>query len=778
MALGVGVALAMGLAVVTSPAARADVPAAPSAAGQFYKARVRVASGLEVAAGATVSVQVAGKGSIPASGVASVETNFAVLGDGGSGQLAVFPSDAAKPDTTATRFHASLWTHNLLFSKVGADGHIKIANGGAVKAFVYADVQGYTLNAAGASAGSTYRPVQPSRIQQITVPSNGEAKVAPLGKGGIPTTGVTDVALTVGVKTSTAGTLRVYTSGWSQPTDTSLNYGSGLYLQNNVIGKLGADGQLTFFNSGPSAITFDVDAVGYYAAPTAAVSSSTIRPVVPARLLAGLLMPAGGSYVLEPLGKGGVPASGVTGIAINATTVGVGTGAVRVYPSGTTEPGTHTVSYFAGSAYSGAQPVKLGTDGKVIIKNTAAAEVRVWVDVFAYFQNPATGCSAGAASATTPAPVSSRPLQSNTRTTVVQQSPLQGASLGPIHYAYTDGAGYLRHGFQTDPGNFGNIQYTSVPGAEAYTGQPALAEQGDGRLQVMAHNTTSSVWSAVQASKNLPGWGAWVGNSGSLASHASLARHDDTLVAFAVDGAGTLWAMPQFGANEGYREWINLGMTGLSSATTPVAVPVREGLRVFALDATGVWRTALYSRGVLSGCESLSGPGFSGQPSVVVWPGSRTQIFVRGTDGKILTKKQDETGAFPANWTTTGDFTAIGDPAALISPITSTVEVVARGADQLVYSTGESPQGSGQWRTWVPKSSENDYLAATDPTVFSYVGTNGPRWAFLYRSDTDVTRIYVTEGSGTLAQRSADAGGQGPEFTGHTLPTAPPVKGR
>jgi hypothetical protein len=750
--------------------ATAAVPAVAPEAGQFYPVRGRVASAQTVAAGATATVQVAGRVGVPVSGVATVAVNLTARGSGGANRLMVYPSGAAQNSTTAVRYRGDIWLQNLVTVKVGADGAIKVNNQGTVTATFYADVHGYTLTAPGATPGLTFVPLPPARIaEDASIPANGTHTRNVLCQGGVPCSGVSHVMLTMYTSSSGTGKVTVHPPG-AVPPDTNLDYGLGLRLQNYVLARLGPEGFVSFTNSGSSAVAVDLHVTGYMATPQAAVKGGTMQSLNPIRLNGPTTIPSMGTLSLAPLGVSGVPVSGVSAVGVTITTSGSGGGNVRVYPSGTSNPGTHAVAIHPSSqAYTGFIVAKLGNDGKVTVFNESSTQTTVHIDVYAYFKPPATGCPG------TPVPgwTGTLPVESFSRTVAMQQSPVAGGTAGPIQYAYTDNAGFLRHGFQEDPGDFGSVQWTAVSGDEAYTGRPALAEQADGRLQLLGHNTSGATWLARQATKNQAPFDAWVNNFGNVVSQPTLARHDDTLVAFAIDGAGgNLWALPQFAPNEHYRMWINLGMTGLSGETDPVVVPAREGLRVFVLDTTGTWRTAVYAHGVLSGCASISGQGFTGQASVVVWPGNKAQIFVRGTDGKILTKKQDDAGTFPGDWTQVGDLTAVSAPAAVISPASGKIELVARAADGLIYSTGETIQASGQWREWVKAIPEGDTtISETDPTVFTYSGSGGPTWAYVIRTSDNLNRVYTTGTFGQTLAAEADDGP--PTFQAHTLPAPP-----
>ncbi|WP_344899426.1 hypothetical protein [Actinomadura meridiana] len=724
--------------------------------------------GQVIAAGKTLTVKVTGKAGMPATGVASVAINIAANGrtGDGTGQLIAYPSGVAMPDTTTIRFRKSFYNQNLVFLKVGSDGNVKLTNDSSSDVLVYADAHGYTTSAPGATAGPTFFPLKPERIGQVSVPANGSVLVAPLGKAGVPSGGVSDVLFTMSGRSATAGKLIVYPSDGSLPTDTNLDYGLNLLVQNQVIGRLGADGKFKITNNGAKAVTVSLDAAGYFATPTAAVRGSTVEPITPSRLVNDARVPAGGTYTVAPLGQGGVPASGVSGVYLNITNVHFdGSGVLRVYPSGTTPSETHAVTFQAAMAYSGAIPAKLGADGKVTILNAGSSEIRLWVDQFAYYKTPTTGCSGTAAPARAKAVADPEPYNP---TTVFQASPAAVGSQGILEFAYTDGIGRLMHG-RADPASLGSLQWTPIHGQEGYYGQPALAEQADGRLNVLAHNLSGDVWSRTQATKDPAAWGDWVDVQKPMGSTVTAARQDDALDAFAVDGGGSLWALPQYAANDPYKGWIDLGVAGLSTSTAPLAVPVADGLRLFFLDTSGTWRTALYARGTVSNCASLSDPGFSGNASVVTYPGSRLRIFVRGADGHVLTKTQDGSGTFPPAWEQVGDLIAAGSPSALVSPRSGKTEVVVRGTDDRIYSTGETVQGTGEWRAWVDAQPDAS-VPATDPTAFQYVGTGGPTWSYVFRTINQEMRLYWPEGETARLKASP------PAFKGRALPKPPPAR--
>ncbi|WP_395969866.1 hypothetical protein [Actinomadura sp. 1N219] len=787
--IGIAVAMALVLASVVVPVghatpARAEAPSVQPAAGQFYGARTRVMNGVTINAGATATVQIAGVDDLPATGLASAWLNVAsrAMAAGGNGALTVYPSGASVPAATGAQYQQVGWNQDLLLVKVGSDGKIMMKNqgAGATAVKVYIDVYGYTLTSPGASAGSSYVGVTPARLaNEVTVAAGGSTTVEVLGKGGVPASGVSHVAFTLTANSTGPTKLVAHASGSPAPTAfANLDTWTATHRENLALIPVGADGKVTITNIGTYPSTILVDVSGYYASPSATLAGSVTHAVQPARYGGTVNIPSDGSYTLSPLGANGIPASGVTAVALNLTMRSTSTGFVRVYPSGEALPPTRTATYpDANLTHAGFIAAKLGSDGKLVIKNWKNGAVTVTFDVYAYFSPTPSGCAAVARTRTPSQTTAGAPAKAARAdadpepynpTTVFQASPNAVGSQGILEFAYTDGIGRLMHG-RADPGALGSLQWTPIHEQEGYYGQPALGEQADGRLNVLAHNLSGDVWSRTQATKEPAAWGNWVGVQKPMGSTVTVARLDNTLVAFAVDAGGALWALPQHAANDPYKGWIGLGVAGLSTATAPLAVPVAGGLKLFFLDASGTWRTALYVGGIVSSCAVLSGPGFSGNASVVTYPGSRLRIFVRGADGHVLTKTQDGSGAFPQEWDQVGDLVAAGSPSALISPRSGKTEVVVRGADGRIHSTGETVQGTGEWRAWADAQPDAS-VPATDPTAFQYVGPNGPTWSYIFRTINQEMRLYWPEGESLQLKAAA------PTFKGRALPKPPPAR--
>ena len=146
---------------------------------------------------------------------------------------------------------------------------------------------------------------------------------------------------------------------------------------------------------------------GNQVAPPAQPQSagSDFVPVTPTRLLdtrsgqGGAQGPvtAGASVPVTIDGAAGIPASGVTAVALSVTaTATTGNGFLTVYPDGTALPATSNVNYNAGATVTNGAIVPVGTDGKVDICNcgAGAGSTQMLADVTGYFTT-ATG-TAGA----------------------------------------------------------------------------------------------------------------------------------------------------------------------------------------------------------------------------------------------------------------------------------------------------------------------------------------------------------------------------------------------
>ncbi|MCU1501768.1 MAG: hypothetical protein JWM12_1122 [Ilumatobacteraceae bacterium] len=321
---------------------------------------------------------------------------------------------------------AEIWATT---NQTGFDGS-KIAqrlpvNGGAVNTFNWngTDVNGATMpngsywiytvirNGAGVATGyssapvriersqgatpSTFVPLSPSRLLDTRDGTGGN--IVPLGpnlytelqvagRGGVPPTGATAVVLNVTVDhPSEPGVITVWPSGEPQPLVSSLNFNPGDVVANLVTVKMGANGKVNVYNLKGVTPTV-VDVVGYYTADPN--PSGRYTPLAPGRVLdtgfANEIGP-GATIDVQVAGQHGVPATGVTGVALNITVDNPSASSYfTVYPTGEGRPNASTLNFVRGLTVANLTLAKLGANGKVSIWNYDGT-ARVVADVVGYF---------------------------------------------------------------------------------------------------------------------------------------------------------------------------------------------------------------------------------------------------------------------------------------------------------------------------------------------------------------------------------------------------------
>ena len=111
-----------------------------------------------VAAGGTISVQVAAAGSIP-SDATSAAMNVTVVSGTANGFVTVFPSDGTTPNSSNVNYRTGQTVANMAIVKVGSDGKAKFTNTSTGTVEIIADVAGYYT----ATGGDAFVPMKPWR---------------------------------------------------------------------------------------------------------------------------------------------------------------------------------------------------------------------------------------------------------------------------------------------------------------------------------------------------------------------------------------------------------------------------------------------------------------------------------------------------------------------------------------------------------------------------------------------------------------------------------------
>ncbi|MFC8300671.1 hypothetical protein [Micromonospora orduensis] len=722
-------------------------------------------SGLRPAKSVTTFTAV-GVGGIPATGVTALMVDVTAINPTANTFLTIYP-DLTDPKASAMNASIGEVITNSAVVKPGTNGKLAVRNAGG-NVHIRVDVVGYFTTATG-STGSGFVPVNHTRVvdsrsgQGITagtLPTSG-TRVANISGGGLVPSTATAVMLDVVVSGATGNGWM--TVGSSAVAETGIDYVKGITSMGMVV-KLnpGSNGSVTLDNRG-SAVHVAITVQGYWTG--SATTGAGLRPV-PATTLYDSRFPSGaqpvpanGSVDVAVGGTNGLPTRGIAAAVLNVHAVApTVAGFLTVTPLDGT-PNTWSTANFPAAhvARSSLVVTKLGTEGKVRIKNTSSGTVHIVVDLQGWFADP----------------VPFLPIESFSRTAAVQGE-ASDTALGVIVYAHTDNTGQVRVVHQSSPDDFTGMQHIPLFGAEAFTGQPTLnVQSGSKQAQIAALHTTGGVWTGAQTAPNAATWGTTANLGGSLVgSPVAVTLADGTSVIFGVDVDGRLWHYRQTGTAA---SWKSLGDVDLAGGLA--VVKVDTGVRLVGTTATGTIKTAVYSTdGALTGWTDLGG-NVTGVPAAFLNQGYRTGVVARAADGSLVMKKQELGGGWPATWQTVGTFTAAGSPAAILDPALGRIVVAARGPDNEMYRVYETEQGSGTWGEWlrlfVNPEDPTAATAATDPTIAPIQNSGGPGFVTVYRNRNNSTIALDRRFAAPGGMAAAKAGPSAVSFDAHVLPAPP-----
>jgi len=224
-----------------------------------------------VRARGTVTLQVVGRGGVPA-GVTAVVINETVTSPGAAGYLTSYASGAARPNSSSLNFTRGQTVPNLVVVPVGADGRIRLYNGSGANLSLIVDVAGVFVGRPPLATGA-FGPVPISRLLD-TRTGNGAARrelgagqsliLRVSGRGGVPAAAATRaVVLNVTATTiSGPGYLTIWGSG-ARPSGSDLNLSRGATITNLVVTPVTADGSVHVYNGSGTAVSVIADVEGY-----------------------------------------------------------------------------------------------------------------------------------------------------------------------------------------------------------------------------------------------------------------------------------------------------------------------------------------------------------------------------------------------------------------------------------------------------------------------------------------------------------------------------------
>ena len=222
------------------------------------------------------------------------------------------------------------------------------------------------------------------------VASGGSVALKVTGRGGVPASDVSAVVLNVTVANPTFTGFITAHPGTVVPNASNLNFTAGKVVANQVTVKVGSDGIVHLQNSVGGTTHLIADVAGYFVAGTA-TSPGSFTALDPSRLLdtrnaPAVSIPANGSIDLKVTEVGGVAAD-AGAVALNVTVANPqADGFMTVYPKGEALPSASNLNFLVGQAIPNAVTVKVGTDGKITLKNSSAGSVDAIVDVNGFYK--------------------------------------------------------------------------------------------------------------------------------------------------------------------------------------------------------------------------------------------------------------------------------------------------------------------------------------------------------------------------------------------------------
>ncbi|MEY2445337.1 MAG: hypothetical protein QOE00_1917 [Ilumatobacteraceae bacterium] len=344
-------------------------------------------TGGKPSAGQTISLQVAGRGDVPTSGVAAVTMNVVLTESSGSGFVTAWPSGQPRPVASNLNVEGVNATISTLVTvPLGADGKVNLftQSGG----HLVADVAGWLPTGTFVSTSPTrILDTRPGAMQlgySGDRPGVGATVDLKVGGNGVPASGVSAVVLSL-TATDAAGPgfVTIWPAGSPRPLASVLNAAAaGSTVSNQVTVPLGAGGKVSIFTQSGTHLVADI--AGYY------VGGDKFHSLIPTRVLdtrggSGQMAYAGGKPVggqtvsLPVLGRAGVPASGVAYVILNLTaTDATAAGYVSAWPGGTERPQTSVLNLSdPGQTRANAVFAPVGADGTVALYSQSGTHLVV-----------------------------------------------------------------------------------------------------------------------------------------------------------------------------------------------------------------------------------------------------------------------------------------------------------------------------------------------------------------------------------------------------------------
>lgn len=334
-----------------------------------------------IGAGRSVTVAIAGTAGVPETGASAVALNITAAAPSRTGGVTAYPAGSARPGVANLTFDARRTATASTLTALGRDGRVTFWNrSGTVD--LYVEVVGWFPG-----TGSAFRSVTPAVVADTRTglgltaagpigPQGARpaATFAVAGKGGIPASGSSGVALTVaatGATRATDLTVHALRQGiGSGAGSLAVPVSAGGTTSAALTGLGGTTGKASVTNAVAGRTDVRVSTLGWFAAPAA-------MPLAPTRVVDtrdGLHVAAGRIAATDPVrlkltGYGGLPTTGVSAVVLGVTVRDATTaGTLVLHRGGTPRVVARTVSFEPGRAASAFVLAPVDSAGRVTVQ--------------------------------------------------------------------------------------------------------------------------------------------------------------------------------------------------------------------------------------------------------------------------------------------------------------------------------------------------------------------------------------------------------------------------
>lgn len=346
----------------------------------------------KLAVGRWYPVQIAGVGSAPTSGIASVQVTLTEVNGDPNGTLKADATGVATPNTSVP---ALLWASgkesNAATIPVGSDGSFQIYVSASTDIVI--DLQGYYSSGATAAGGYVAASNQKILGSSSTTYTKGQSVTLQVaGTDQVPASASAVMLSVLVVPTdTTAGNLQVYPAGAPPLTPWLLNWDTS---ENSVFTSavgLNSTGQITVAVASGTA-RLQVAVQGYFTSITGASNAGAFTPqrARPLDTRGGVALAANETRTFQVAGTAGLPATG-TGISAVAANLVIypgsstsSKGSVLVAADDDTE-NFYSQFFYPDTKVSAFAVTTLGADGGITIHNSSSTPIDVLLDVEGWF---------------------------------------------------------------------------------------------------------------------------------------------------------------------------------------------------------------------------------------------------------------------------------------------------------------------------------------------------------------------------------------------------------